>query len=98
MDIELLFAIFFIIVIFIISLSELVSMIECGYNKEDKFFSEGLILLSVVVFFLLLKVAYNQTSKPTAMDVYQGKTTLEITYKDSIPVDSVVVWKDTKTK
>lgn len=33
------------------------------------------------------------TSKPTAMDVYQGKTTLEITYKDGVPVDSVVVWK-----
>ena len=31
---------------------------------------------------------------PTAMDVYQGKTTLEITYKDSIPTDSVVVFKD----
>ena len=96
MDIELLFAIFFIIIIFIISISELVYLMECGYSKEDKFFSEGLMLLSVVVFFLLLKIAYNQTSKPTAMDVYQGKTTLEITYKDSIPVDSVVVWKDTK--
>lgn len=96
MDIELLFAIFFIIIIFIISLSELVYLMECGYSKEDKFFSEGLILLAVVVFFLLLKVAFNQTSKPTAMDVYQGKTTLEITYKDSIPVDSVVVWKDIK--
>lgn len=31
---------------------------------------------------------------PTAIDVYRGKTTLEITYKDSIPVDSVVVFKD----
>lgn len=30
---------------------------------------------------------------PSAMDVYQGKTTLKITYKDSIPVDSVVVFK-----
>ena len=28
------------------------------------------------------------------MDVYQGKTTLEVTYKDGIPVDSVVVFKD----
>ena len=27
------------------------------------------------------------------MDVYQDKTTLEITYKDGVPVDSVVVWK-----
>ena len=31
---------------------------------------------------------------PTAMDVYQGKTTLKITYKDDIPTDSVVVFKD----
>jgi hypothetical protein len=35
----------------------------------------------------------NSDSQPTAMDVYQGKTTLEITYRDSIPVDSIVVWK-----
>ena len=32
--------------------------------------------------------------EPTAMDVYKGKTTLEITYRDSIPVDSVVVFKE----
>jgi hypothetical protein len=28
------------------------------------------------------------------MDVYQGKTTLEITYKDGVAIDSVVVFKD----
>lgn len=32
--------------------------------------------------------------KPKAINVYQGNTTLEITYKDSVPIDSVVVWKD----
>ncbi len=32
--------------------------------------------------------------QPTAMDVYQGKTTLEITYKDGMAVDSVVVFKN----
>lgn len=31
---------------------------------------------------------------PTAVDVYRGKTTLEITYRDSVAVDSVVVWKE----
>ena len=31
---------------------------------------------------------------PTAIDVYRGNTTLEITYRDSIAVDSVVVWKE----
>ena len=28
------------------------------------------------------------------MKVYQGKTTLEITYKNGVPIDSVVVYKD----
>ncbi len=31
---------------------------------------------------------------PTAMDVYRGKTTLEITYRDGVPVDSIVVFKN----
>lgn len=33
-------------------------------------------------------------NNPQAIDVYRGKTTLEITYKDSIPVDSFVVFKE----
>ena len=36
------------------------------------------------------------TMKPTAMDVYKGKATLQITYKDGVAVDSVVVFKDKK--
>ena len=28
------------------------------------------------------------------IDVYRGKTTLEITYKDGVAIDSVVVFKD----
>ena len=32
-------------------------------------------------------------TNPSAMDVYQGKTTLDITYRDGIPMDSVVVFK-----
>ena len=30
---------------------------------------------------------------PNAMDVYRGKTTIKITYKDGVPVDSVIVFK-----
>ena len=32
-------------------------------------------------------------SEPTALDVYRGKTTLEITYRDSVAIDSTVVYK-----
>ena len=35
-----------------------------------------------------------QRTIPTALDVYRGRTTLQITYKDSIPIDTVVVFKD----
>ena len=34
-----------------------------------------------------------QKNTPTALDVYRGKTTLEITYRDSVAVDSTVVYK-----
>lgn len=30
----------------------------------------------------------------TPLDVYRGKTTLEITYRDSVAIDSVVVFKN----
>ena len=36
----------------------------------------------------------DRNTNPTAMDVYQGKTTLEITYKDSVAIDSTVVFKE----
>ena len=33
-------------------------------------------------------------NQPTAIDVYKGKTELQIIYKGTIPVDSVVVFKN----
>lgn len=30
---------------------------------------------------------------PTAMDVYRGKTTLEVTYKNGVAIDSTIVFK-----
>lgn len=39
-----------------------------------------------------MKIEYLE-AQPTALDVYRGKTTLEITYRDSVAVDSVVVYK-----
>ena len=39
---------------------------------------------------------FNQgdSNKPQAIDVYRGNTTLEITYRDSVAIDSVVVFKN----
>ena len=47
-------------------------------------------ILLLVFFFLGVLLAQNS---PSAMDVYRGKTTLEITYKDGIAIDSIVVFK-----
>jgi hypothetical protein len=33
-------------------------------------------------------------SSITPIDVYRGKTTLEITYRDGFAIDSTVVWKE----
>ena len=65
--------------------------------KEFGEFIVAFLIVSVVISFVGW-VGYNigTTNKPTAMDVYQGKTTLEITYRDGIPIDSVVVFKNSK--
>ena len=64
----------------------------CLFNDK----SELAFFLGVIgSYFLSGGIMMSQESnKPTAMDVYQSKTTLEITYKDGIPVDSVVIYKD----
>lgn len=54
---------------------------------------EAVLLISCVCFIIGF-ICYVSDDTPTAMDVYKGKTTLEITYKDGIPIDSVVVFKD----
>ena len=50
-------------------------------------------VVGIIICFCAIAPSESKT-KPTALDVYRGKTTLEITYRDSIPVDSVVVYKN----
>lgn len=55
-------------------------------SRFDKFFIGCIIgILAAKTFIILLE------DIPSAIDVYRGKTTLEITYIDSVAVDSVVV-------
>jgi hypothetical protein len=53
------------------------------------------ILLGVLVTSYIYKEEAEMASKqqPTAIDVYKGKTTLRVTYIDSIATDSMVVFK-----
>ena len=59
-------------------------------EPDGKFVTIWSFLFSSIIFILLLF----QLQVPKAIDVYRRKTTLEITYKDNIPIDSTVVWKD----
>ena len=50
-------------------------------------FTVGIIALISVIFVVI------ESRNPTAMDVYKGKTTLEVTYKNGVAIDSTVVFK-----
>jgi len=61
-------------------------------DDGERNFPYGLIggFIGVIIPTILLLCVFNEQLK--AMDAYQGKTTLEITYKDSVAVDSVVIY------
>ena len=61
-------------------------------NKDNRFISALLLTISAILFVALFS-SYENRNTPTAKDVYEGKTTLEITYRDSIPIDTIVVLK-----
>lgn len=55
------------------------------------FFGFWLIICVVIEIGMIIDIT--EEPKPTPMDVYQGKTTLEYTIRDGEVIDSVVVWK-----
>ena len=83
-------------IIFILTAMILLLSVMCiidiikGNGFDSNFFVYTLFVYSFLVLLLLLSYVY----KPKAIDVYRGKTTLEITYKDRVPIDSTVVWKN----
>lgn len=52
-----------------------------------------MLIFSIILVFITLIVTFLK-EEPKAIDVYRGKTTLEITYKDRVPIDSTVIWKN----
>ena len=63
---------------------------------SDKFeiFIAGLVFSTCVGCAICAGVSLWCEKSPTTIDVYRGRTTLEITYRDNVAVDSVVVWKE----
>lgn len=68
-------------ILFILVISESLSI-------DDIIISGFLLTLGIFIPLIIL------SEKPTAMDVYKRKTTLEITYKDGVAIDSTVVFKN----
>ena len=64
------------------------------YDNGDRKLPYGFIGGMIGVLLPAIIIACVVSLQPKAMDVYRGKTTLEITYKDSVAIDSVVVFKD----
>lgn len=64
----------------------------CDENeKSAAAFGAMLMLMNILT---VAAFGFAFSDKPiTPIDVYRGRTTLEITYKDSIAIDSTVVWK-----
>lgn len=50
--------------------------------------------LMVGITLLIVEIIEISPKKPTALDIYREKTTLEIHYRDSIPIDTIVVFKE----
>ena len=63
-------------------------------NKEDKKWYMLGVFLGTIFGIMISITVFAIKDTPSAMDVYQGKTTLEITYRDGVAIDSVVVFKD----
>lgn len=82
---------FVIILSIVFLLSAIFSVV---YNGKVAEISSEIHKYSVIALSAVCVCGIILISAPQAIDVYRGRTTLEITYRDSIPIDSVVVFKE----
>lgn len=80
------------LMIVIIAVSSLVTFIESD-TLENKEFMRIIMITVTVCSIIAMFLMFAHLRKPKPIDVYRGNTALEITYKDNVPVDSVVIWK-----
>lgn len=83
----------------IILVSAVFLIVSLMWNFTETHDGGGLSTVALAIFsavFSVLFVVAVKDSSPSAMDVYRGKTTLQVLYQDSLAIDSIVVFKDTK--
>lgn len=70
----------------------LIALNCAGYVEADDSTWGGIASFISFILFVVGVITIH-LGKPTAMDVYKDKTTLQITYKNNVPIDSTVVYK-----
>lgn len=80
-----------IIIIGLIVLKDFINNNGNGDMDIGVFFGVALSIFFVIEICIINDII--EEPKPTPMDVYQGKTTIEYTIRDGVKTDSVVVWK-----
>lgn len=74
----------------------LLSIFYIAQKDSEEIVPSAIIGGMFAVFIILGAICIGEHFCPSIspIDVYRGKTTLEITYKDGVAIDSVVVWKE----
>lgn len=83
--------VYLLLIFFAIAMIILVLALKCD---SEILYIITLTLMGVVLVTFILTIA--DCVRPKAIDVYRGKTTLEITYRDGVAIDSMVVYKEKK--
>lgn len=85
-----------ILILALIGIIEVILVVFVDWNNEDIafiMFGSGITsVITAIVFTTFILIEKETKIEP--IEVYRGNTTLQITYKDSIPIDSVVVYKN----
>ena len=80
------------IVLIVLFVLIILALVWNNYDRGEAYLS-GLTIISLTFLLTICLDTYFNRDVPTAIDVYNNKTTLEITYRDSIAIDTVVVFK-----
>ena len=83
--------------IVLIAFSFFLVWLICKFQEESDESTPSAVLGAIITIFLIAGIGIigeHLSPSITPIDVYRGKTTLEITYRDGFAIDSTVVWKE----
>lgn len=60
--------------------------------------SRGVLIGLGVLVIIAVIIMQEEGKTPNAVDVYKGNAEIKIVYTDTIPTDTIVVWKDSRKR